>query len=363
MSDFDKYSDLFSLVRSLCTSEPEKNIFSIGGRGHFENPASDMLAFFISPDGGHGLDKVFLICLLQCMKVSVSNLKLETAPEREVCTHVGNRIDIIIEGHDWVIVIENKLEHSSINPFDDYVRHAKYTYGAKRLYFVLLYVNEESWPAEWIPVSWREFSGKILENLSEIKVGSAPIKWPILAREFVLNVQQQCGGPSMSDKSFRFVLEHYAAIEEVRRIQEGFFQSLMFQVCQEIGSARSQFAALGPVRSEHDLVQRKLMGEEWFRFYFAENTVLYGTNIVLRLRRSGRFTISIYVYHDAAWRAVALHEVIKGSVSLKTKQERINNRNGVCFFSTVELDYEHAVKEAVGIVERLTNFFSPESSV
>jgi hypothetical protein len=26
---------------------PEKNIFSIGGRSHYENPISDMLAFFI----------------------------------------------------------------------------------------------------------------------------------------------------------------------------------------------------------------------------------------------------------------------------------------------------------------------------
>lgn len=33
----------------------EANIFSSGARGHYENPVSDVLAFFLDPDGGHGL--------------------------------------------------------------------------------------------------------------------------------------------------------------------------------------------------------------------------------------------------------------------------------------------------------------------
>ena len=33
----------------------ELTVFSVGGRGYYENPTTDLLAFFLRPDAEHGL--------------------------------------------------------------------------------------------------------------------------------------------------------------------------------------------------------------------------------------------------------------------------------------------------------------------
>jgi PD-(D/E)XK nuclease superfamily len=46
----------------------EKNIFSLGGRRYYENPMSDLLAFFLDPTEDHGLGDVALGSLAECLQ-------------------------------------------------------------------------------------------------------------------------------------------------------------------------------------------------------------------------------------------------------------------------------------------------------
>lgn len=52
--DLPALEELLTRLKSLPVAEKsETNIFSVGARGHYENPVSDLLAFFIDPDTGY----------------------------------------------------------------------------------------------------------------------------------------------------------------------------------------------------------------------------------------------------------------------------------------------------------------------
>lgn len=103
----------------------EPSIFALGGRGYFENPTTDLLAFFLDPSQVHGKGDCFLQALLNCLPdVNELQTTLRAPPQREVSTQNGNRIDLLLLGDDWDLLLENKILHSQINPFSDYEEYA-----------------------------------------------------------------------------------------------------------------------------------------------------------------------------------------------------------------------------------------------
>jgi len=147
----DKYYEIINKVKDLKNPEVEKNIFSLGGRGHYENPISDILAFFIDPKEEHGFGSLVLEALLEAAGKSNIISELIDSPQRESYTDSGKRIDLITEGEDWILVIENKIRHSAVNPFDDYEEYINTHYGDKNFkIFILLTIYNESPPKNWI---------------------------------------------------------------------------------------------------------------------------------------------------------------------------------------------------------------------
>src|SRR6266446_1853737 len=106
----ESFQKLFQEMNKLRKPHREKNIFSIGGRGYYENPTSDLLGFYLDPTEEHGLGDLVLSCLIESLPdPKPSLLGLEEAPEREYVTQAVNRIDLILHGSGWVIALENKL--------------------------------------------------------------------------------------------------------------------------------------------------------------------------------------------------------------------------------------------------------------
>lgn len=350
------------MAKSLAAPKIEKNIFSIAGRGHYENPISDLLAFFINPAEEHGLGNLFLRSLSQCMNNDLSSLELKSLPEREVCTRRGNKIDIILEGDDWVMVIENKLRHLPVNPFDDYVDYARSIFGVRNFHFVFLSIRDERPPQGWRPIKWEAYLKRITENLSEVNESFGSSKWPILAREFVLNVQQQCGDPPMSNESFEFVLKNYETIEEIQSMRERFFLLLTDSVRKIITDSMVQYDGFAPVEPRHDVGQRKRINEDWLRFYFAQGTVWHESNIALRLKSNGKFLLSIYVYGVAEQSVALLRRVIDQSEFPDHWPVPVKGRTANCFSSRVEREYESALKQVADVVGKLVGFMATNSN-
>ena len=80
MADFNEgdFAELIKEVTKIKLPDLEKTIFSIGGRGHYENPTSDILAFYLDPEAEHQLGSLVLDSLFLALIKT-----LETTPEEK----------------------------------------------------------------------------------------------------------------------------------------------------------------------------------------------------------------------------------------------------------------------------------------
>ncbi|MRX62588.1 PD-(D/E)XK nuclease family protein [Maribacter luteus] len=134
--------ELYKRINEVARQLPElpkkqkKNFFDILGVQRKETINSKLLAYFFDPEEDHGFGTLFIDAL-----VSILDLKLDkvNAFEKftgqfEVSTEVttsnavapedqSKRIDLLLTGIDWSIIIENKLYHYLSNPLDVYFQH------------------------------------------------------------------------------------------------------------------------------------------------------------------------------------------------------------------------------------------------
>lgn len=102
--------------------ERPRTFMEIAGYPHYENVCSNILAFFMDPEEAHGLKTLVLDALAIAGNIAAAGEGVggNVSVEREVITNDGNRIDILIESDDRVVLIENKIYASVNNPFADY---------------------------------------------------------------------------------------------------------------------------------------------------------------------------------------------------------------------------------------------------
>ncbi|MGL4517894.1 MAG: PD-(D/E)XK nuclease family protein [Shewanella sp.] len=216
--DLDTLKSLQAQFHKLhITAKREPNIFSIGARGHYENPVSDLLAFFLNPNADHDLKDIVLRALLDCItNGSHLSSSLTTAPKREVITDTGSRLDIVLESETWVMVIENKIWHTQDNPFDSYEDHLDLYYQDKEKVLVVLSPSGES-PANWHGISYASFTKNLTGKMSQALIRAPFSKWIILLREYLLHLESLMYISDVPKNTAEYVLNH---LDEIQQIQE-----------------------------------------------------------------------------------------------------------------------------------------------
>jgi len=204
--------------------EKEKTIFSIGGRGHYENPISDVLAFYLDPNEEHGLGSLVLQALLDVSKVDVQPILIEPV-YRELGTDLGNRLDLVLVGEDWIIAVENKVYHEAINPFDDYRAYLSKQYPEKEIVYVLLSPKDDV--AEgWVSVSYVDLVEKIKSGLGSCLIDTPFSKWQVFLRDFLINLLSYTKGNSMDSEKFDFLSQKLPKIYELEKIRAEFLEEV-----------------------------------------------------------------------------------------------------------------------------------------
>ena len=101
--------------------ERPQTFMEIAGYPHYENVCSTFLAFFLKPEGPHGLGSLFLDALMDSVGMADGEEGLggNVTVEREVGTKKGNRLDILIMPDPHAVLIENKIFAAVANPFED----------------------------------------------------------------------------------------------------------------------------------------------------------------------------------------------------------------------------------------------------
>lgn len=290
MSPDEKYKQLIEEAKPLAKPAVERNIFSICGRGHYENPISDLLAFFIDPSEEHRFGDLFLTSLFEVAGLTPPTGPCRPPPTREECTNLGNRIDLVVDGDDWVLVIENKIRHQVINPLDDYVRHINNRSGTevvKNGHFIILCAREpQAPPSPWRTVTWRSYVDRIKQNLASRLTEPRNMKWQIIVREFLLNIEQECGDDRVKEERIKFVQSNYKQVVELEEMRREYIAYL----------TERGYAALREAHCENHDSRQQGWKENGLAIRFYSSSWGQKTNIALVLRKDGQLEIQAYIY-------------------------------------------------------------------
>ena len=355
MSPDQKYKQLIEEARKLARPAVERNIFSICGRGHYENPISDLLAFFIDSSEEHRFGNLFLSSLFEAAGIEPAPGACRP-PIREECTDRGNRLDLVVEGDGWLLAIENKIRHQVINPLDDYVEHIvgrtpSLDEGSR--HFVILCAREHKpAPQGWRTVTWRSYVDRIKQNLASRLTEPLNMKWQVIMREFLLNIEQECGDERMKDERIEFIRKNFQATCELEDMRWEYVRHMKERGCDALRNA----SCSNPYTQEHS------WGADGIALRFLSTDLGPKTNIVLVLRRDGMLRIQFYVYGVEEAKVPKLMEVI--DLSKYTAPPWTESRTIQCFgfFDRVNEKEDEIFSEITDLAKRLKGFNMPPRS-
>lgn len=222
--DYGNLKKKLEEAKQFIQPELEKTIFSIGGRGYYENPISDVLAFFLDPQEVHGFGALFIDSFFVSLNLADTpeSLDLVGVPKREISTESGKRIDLLLEGDEWVLVVENKIYHHQCNPFKDYEQYIRDNYEGKTGIFVILSPGGGSVSAEWKPLSYRKLIEELKKNIGKVVIDIPGSKWLVFLRDFIINLEQYAVRHDMDSEAINFIESSYQDVYEIVKLRDSY---------------------------------------------------------------------------------------------------------------------------------------------
>jgi hypothetical protein len=215
-------TELGAFLKEVAKHAPrpkERTLFSLGGREHYENPASDLLAFFLSPGEAHGFKALFLQTFLECMQLEPADFDFtDVTVNREEQTHEGGRIDLVLRGLGWILLIENKIYHEQVNPFASYEAYGRSRLDGKTPLMAILSPEGKSVDPKWKAVSYKDYCAALRNRFAIALFEQAYSKWVVFAREFVLHLENELYQPLMKNEQAEFAEQHWDQIEQVTKM-------------------------------------------------------------------------------------------------------------------------------------------------
>ena len=244
--DLDRFKALIDKFRALDFTDEELNLFDVGTRGHFENPTTELLSFFLNSANHHGLGNSFFRGLESAIakKNILSNLGTFESVETEVSTQNGKRIDLLVETDTSLIIMECKIYHHQNNPFDEYTafgneRLNKGTQdsASKTLIKLVLCLNgkvsAELAAEGWHGISYNELVQHIEKSLSKTMFDNPYNKWVLFAREFLLHLKGLNTMTEINKDELSFLTEN---LNEFAQLSDYIYNNLMPKIGTRISS-------------------------------------------------------------------------------------------------------------------------------
>lgn len=229
--NFNELSEFCKSARRFASPPRIDTFFSIGGRGYYENPTSDILAYFMS-DGPHGLQSVFLGGYLACLGFGEDEISelLQKQPiqiEREKSTQKGNRMDLWITAQAWSLVIEAKIMHWVANPLQEYENSASnWTPKVEKFFSILSPEKPSKDSGKWKHVSFGQLVEAVNTRLQRTPMVADSAKWRVFAEDFLLHLEQDIARKNMNQDAVEFIDKHLKDLENINRLRGDYMSFL-----------------------------------------------------------------------------------------------------------------------------------------
>lgn len=223
----EEYLKLLSEYESLPKETQSKSIFDVAGYPHYENVASNILAFFFDPNNEHGLGQLFLVSLLESEVIH-----RDVRVSREEFTINGGRMDLLIETDSYLIGIENKIYHHLANDLGDYSETLdELARNELNVVKIILCLIKQPESYGFVSVTYEEFFEKIKKRLGSY-VSTSSQKWLLYLLDFMSTIENLKGDDMEFDESDRFIIDHVDRIDALIKARENVSKKLYNRVCK-----------------------------------------------------------------------------------------------------------------------------------
>lgn len=208
MIDLEKQIENIAIRLPNLPTKTRKNLYDILGVQKKETTNSRILAYFLDPNEEHRFHNLFFDSLKEIInekKHDGANVDLENFDgnfriitedqtfHAEDENQKQKRIDLSIEGENWCIIIENKINHILNNPLETYWIHAEKKFGSNVLGIVLsirehtrkeCVINNK---IKYINITHKELINRVQKNLI---FGSKTNETSLLyLKEYIKNIE------------------------------------------------------------------------------------------------------------------------------------------------------------------------------
>lgn len=239
--NLDSYKDLIDKFKKLDVTTREMTIFDVGVRGHFENPTTELLSFFLDTAKAHNLGLCFFKGLKSLLegKDKMATLGSLESVETEVSTTVGQRIDLLLETDTEIIVVECKIYHDQNNPFEDYSqygdqRRRKFNSEKGLIKLVLCLdgnISNHLKTSGWHGISYLELARGIEPHLAQVLLDNPYNKWGLFAREFLLHLKELDNVGDINENEVNFLNENF---KEFTKLSAYIYENLIPKIGAKI---------------------------------------------------------------------------------------------------------------------------------
>ncbi len=206
------FENLLRKFRKLPSKRKRSRTFmEISGYPYFENVCSNILQFYFTPDEEHGFGHLLVDSMGKLLWPDFPESTAEIEVRREETTTSNKRIDLVIEGADYVIGIENKINAGVQNDLEHYWQHLENLSKGRKTYGVLLSVWETDPNLAlhgFKPLTYKTFFQKILQDIGASLLS---IQEPHLTyfRDFIKTLENLRSSNNAMDKQYlQFFREH-----------------------------------------------------------------------------------------------------------------------------------------------------------
>ena len=213
------YERLLRSVTQLPPSQQHAPTFlEIAGYPHLENVASNILQFFLQPQGQHNLKELVLESLLALLSVPPQSISFAEV-RREVTTQRGNRIDLVVKSETCILGIENKIYHAVHNDFADYWNYLETQRRGRTSYGVVLALDV---PPPAVPlhnfhaITYKQLLDQINMRVGEIK-GIAQEPYTVFLYDWMQTISRLTETTALDPQMLAFFSEYHDEIHRLLR--------------------------------------------------------------------------------------------------------------------------------------------------
>ena len=369
VSNLKSFKALIDKFKQLDIVTKELTLFDVGARGHFENPTTELLSFFLDTAKAHNLGDCFFKGLKSLLenKNKIATLGRLENVETEVSTAKGNRIDLLIETEDTLIIVECKIYHEQNNPFDDYTSYGmqritdnrKEDEQDKTLVQIVLCldgrVDDVIKSNGWYGISYQKLVEAIEPHLSKALLDNPYNKWGLFAREFLLHLKELDNVGEISEDEIEFLTKN---VNDYFKLSEYLYKDIIPKIAAKINiDLRNSLQGF----SGKTKIDKWNYYEPYIRFY-NERWVNSSSGVVFCIRKDDKanemtFTIHIEFYDNLGDLLIKLEEIIKEyRVDPSLYDKKLQNNNVWFMWKYNEFSITEVSKRIIELMKILDDY-------